>query len=169
MFHLQIEWPFLAALALMTLAGISEVMLKKVGNGLTLGGAAVALLSCIESPTPWNSLILTFLSGIVALATILHMHTHQGLGAGCVKAQFAFGMWVGLGMSFRMRSGAVLVILCMVFAIIVLKVWSSMIRYRISESDNSAGAVEGVMLPAQLPLSLGNVLCLFAFLVANSP
>jgi Flp pilus assembly protein protease CpaA len=94
-------FPAVVGLAVLLLAAAMQARLHRVPNSLTfsaiLGGwlFAVYLDATHRAVSPGPAILASLASSFAAFIVLLPMYSSNGLGAGCVKAQMAFGAWIG--------------------------------------------------------------------------
>lgn len=106
----------LVAVAILSLAALSQVFARRVPNALTLPAilAGWAFAGFVDArspqPAPWpeHALVASLLGTFLALLIMLPAYGGRGLGAGCVKAQMAFAAWVGIALPLGLAMGLVL-------------------------------------------------------------
>jgi hypothetical protein len=114
-----------------------------------------------------NGDIVSSMAGTVAGAVMLLKAYKLGLGAGCLKAQMAFGAWVGCAM------GLETTLLTVVFAtlqgqVVLILTHIVVSRLRGNPSNDFIGAEQGsadAMLPAQTTLTVGSIGGILLFFV----
>src|SRR5262245_43540911 len=97
------SWELLPAavgVAILSLAAVSQVVARRVPNVLTLPAILTGWVFALYLDASHRALrpehALASLSGtFLALLIMLPFYNARGLGAGCVKAQMAFGAWIG--------------------------------------------------------------------------
>ncbi len=169
MFNLfGMEWPFLVAALFMTVAGVLQVTRDRVPNSLTFATFFAAFPACLASPNPASSLGAVFVCAFCGFALLILPYSIASLGAGCVKAQTAFGAWIGLGMSLRSETGAtmmtystlsgvVLTLFCIAVFYKIVQVKRSQQPAFTFEPNESDERINYPLFPAQLTLSLGSL------------
>lgn len=93
--------PLVAGFIYLLVAGIFELKTYKVPNILTFASIGLALLFAFVAgqiaPERNGSIVSAFVGMLLGGALLLPFYAKGVLGAGCVKAQAAFGAWIGAG------------------------------------------------------------------------
>jgi Flp pilus assembly protein protease CpaA len=101
---LHISWqglPAGVAVAILLAAAASQAAFRRVPNFLTLPAIGAGWLYAAwvdvahRSAVPTQALEASFLAALAALVIMLPLYSSGMLGAGCLKAQMAFGAWIG--------------------------------------------------------------------------
>ena len=154
-------WAVWVAAAIIVIASVLQLTKGKVPNIFTLtlilaGWVTAGLLTFgVSIPTVNGSLAGSFAATFIALGLSIPFYK-RGLGAGCIKAQMAFGAWVGC--SLGMADGIQLTIVCTLAAeILTFSICSVWARYQEDEFAE---------FPAQLTHTLGTAIgiCFCAYL-----
>ena len=156
--------PVVIGLALLAVAGISELTIKRVPNILSLVsiiGALITSVFCGSGVVP--SFGGTLGSAFVGLAfgfLCLIPFYALGLGAGCVKSNAAFGAWVGCTFGLPMVGYVVLysTIAGVVLTAVLSALW--VVANRSAEPETLEGGFDEQnprknLFPAQATLSAG--------------
>jgi hypothetical protein len=169
-------WPIWVGAAVLIIAALFQILSGRVPNAFTFPAIAlawlVALLLFVPGlMPPLHGGIVPSVAGTVAGVVMLLKAYKLGLGAGCLKAQMAFGAWVGCAV------GLETTLLTVVFATllgqaVLLVVHIVIGRLRGNPSNDFVGAEHAsadAMLPAQMTLAVGSIggILLF-FIIAAS-
>jgi hypothetical protein len=172
-------WPIWVGAAVLIVAALFQMLTGRVPNAFTFAAIAaawlVALLQFVPGVIPpLHGGIVPSVAGTVAGLVMLLKAYKLGLGAGCLKAQMAFGAWVGcaVGLETALLSVVFATLLGQVTLIILHVVVG---RLRGNPSDDFVGAEQAAadaMVPAQVTLavgSLGGVLLFFVIAASYLP
>lgn len=146
--------PIAVGFVVLFVAGFLELKTNRVPNALTLSAIALAFVFSIaaswiapERSGGFVSVLVGMLAGGVVM---IPFYSAGWLGAGCVKAQAAFGAWVGCGVA--VLPCLKIVILASIVAAIVTAVYCFVVAKRSEADGQEMGLING-----QLPLSLGTL------------
>lgn len=152
--------PMTIGVCFLLIAGFWELKTWRVPNALTFSAIIAAFVFVViagaVAPERNGTLFTAFMGMLIGFALMLPHYVGGYLGAGCVKAQAAFGAWVGAGLSGW--PSFMFVAYGTIGAGIVLSIVQ---KYRLSKMAENDEPQE---FHAQLPISLGAALGLaFAF------
>ena len=144
-------------------AGYWESKTMRVPNALTFGTLFAALLFAtvrtLFVPQAIGGLGAAMIGMLVGGILLLPLYAQFGLGAGCVKAQAAFGAWMGCALGIGI--GIKLLVVTTICALILLAA-SAFSHQRLPEHDPEYGQQ---VVHGQLPLSVGALVGLLAALM----
>jgi Flp pilus assembly protein protease CpaA len=89
------------AVLVLLVAAVSQAYARRVPNGFTIpaviAGWALSVYIDVGRHAAWPgpAFQASFVAAFVALAIMLPLYRSGRLGAGCIKAQMAFGAWAG--------------------------------------------------------------------------
>lgn len=165
-------WPIWVAAAVLIIATMFQVLTGRVPNAFTFPAIALAWLVVLLHSVPGlmpplHGDIVSSIAGTVAGLVMLLKAYRLGLGAGCLKAQMAFGAWVGCAL------GLETTLLTVVFAtllgqVVLLLAHIVIGRLRGNPSNDFVGAEQAsadAMLPAQTSLAVGSIGGILLFFV----
>lgn len=155
------QWPALVGLLVVLVATVLHSRTDRVPNALTLPailvawlfGAAISKHGGVEwaGGSLWGSLAGTALALVISLPSY-----RRGLGAGTVKAQMAFGAWVGCGLPLLptvcITSVATALGAALTYA-------GCVVLRRLVEAPH-----EGLEFPAQSTYAIGTLFCVLGWL-----
>jgi hypothetical protein len=132
-------WPLVVALGVLAVAGLLYAALGRVPNAFTflaiVAGWATALAQPVLFGAPLGggiggSLICT-IAGLLMLGKLYKF----GLGAGCLKAQMAFGAWVGCALPWEtaLIVTAATTLWACAFMVVATIAWGRMLGRPVSE------------------------------------
>lgn len=152
--------PLSIGIAFLMCAGYWESRTMMVPNKLTLGvllaGLLFATTKSLLTPEVPGGLGAALVGMVCGVVFLLPLYVFIGLGAGCVKAQAAFGAWLCCAMG--VGTGVTILVLATVCACIVLAA-NAYSHVRLLEHDQEHGQQ---LIHGQLPLSLGALVGLVA-------
>lgn len=158
------HWPLVVACGLLAIAALINSRSLVVPNRLTLPAVLAGwLMACVIAAAKWpasgeSAIFASMSATATALLLLLPIYKSCGLGAGCVKAQMAFGAWIGCALdlptavfvtAFATVVGILLTAIGALFAFVRLR--SQSVR-----GIGGSSAVEA-LFPAQTTLSIGSV------------
>lgn len=152
--------PITAGFIFLLIAGYFEFKTYRVPNRLVVGSLLLAIVFAIVAqvvvPDRTGGIGSSLFGMILGGAMLIPIYIKGGLGAGCVKAQAAFGAWAGAGLGFSQCLN-VMFIATIVAVIFAAAAWffayQQRKRQQISDEDKTQ-----ILLHGQLPLSLGTML-----------
>jgi hypothetical protein len=165
-------WPLLVAMGVLVVAAVLFVLLGRVPNAFTFSAIAAGWIAPLAVPqfggpvlegSVLGSLACTAV-GLLMLAKLYKM----GLGAGCLKAQMAFGAWVGCALELKtavIATCATTLWAC-ACAIVASIIWARLCgrpTEKFSFADpqpglpDDAGQPRPLLIPAQAMLSAGTI------------
>ena len=153
-------WAMVPGLVLLVAAAYFQWTTQRVPNLMTYGflvGAWLLGTASSVGAVPLAGGIGSSLAGFAAgLGLLLPIYLSGWLGAGCVKAQAAFGAWVGCAMPAMLAFQVV-------FATTIVGALVTSIGYWIAFTRLSREEGQTYLFPAQVTLSTGSLigLCLF--------
>lgn len=149
------QLPLAIGFAILLVAGIFELKTFRVPNVLTFGAILVVLVFAgartalgIDAPGIWAAVLGTVIGG----AMLLPIRARTGLGAGCVKAQAAFGGWVCCALG--IASGVIVLVVATVVGLAILQLYVSILKRK---KSNPIALAHG-----QWPLSTGAIIAVLA-------
>ncbi len=149
-------WPTWVAAGLMAGAAVINARTLTVPNWLTLGGIvsgwAVAALGASGAVSILGGLGPSLAATAVGYAALTPLASRGHLGAGCVKAQMAFGAWLGCGVESGPAVGAA--VAAGLGGWLALAAVAGVVAAG-RRADRAGRGWE--RLPAQVPLSVGAV------------
>lgn len=146
------HWPLAVAVLVAFAAALFQIAIECVPNSLTLTSIIAAwfvagMLSLgFGVPSAGGGLAASLLASFASLLLILPCYAALGLGAGCVKAQMAFGAWVGCGLNLR---DALLIALAASMTAVAFTAVSALAWVAVRR--------EGGLFPAQVTFSIGAI------------
>jgi hypothetical protein len=168
-------WPIWVGAAVLLIAALFQLLTGRVPNAFTFSAVALAWLVALTQLVPGmlpplHGGIVSSMAGTVAGLVMLLKAYKLGLGAGCLKAQMAFGAWVGCAM------GLETALLAVVFATLLGQVALILIHIAIGrvrgDPSNDFVAAEqtasDAMLPAQATVAVGSIGGVMLFFVIGS-
>ena len=145
--------PLAIGIGLLLCAGYWESKTLRVPNALTLGALLAAVLFATArtwfAPQAIGGIGAALIGMVVGGVLLLPLYVRFGLGAGCVKAQAAFGAWMGC--AFGVEAGIMLIVVATICACIMLAA-NALSHPRLLEHDAEYGRQ---VAHGQLPLSIG--------------
>ena len=149
--------PLVLGFTFLVIAGFYEIKTYRVPNALTLAAIfsafAFSLVASFFSPDRAGGLLTTFVGMMIGGAVFIPFYAKGVLGAGCVKAQAAFGAWIGAGMSIAACCKVVL-IATVVAAAVATVIYYLVVQWRKQERDVEFPS----LIHGQLPLSIGTII-----------
>jgi prepilin signal peptidase PulO-like enzyme (type II secretory pathway) len=150
-------WPVWVAALLLGVAAVINARTLTVPNWLTLGGVlsgwVVGALASAGALPLRGGLGPSLAATAIGFGVLIPWASRGALGVGCVKAQMAFGAWLGCAADFG--SAATAAIAAGVAGALTLGVFGVVAARR--RTDRSEFELRWSRLPAQVPLSLGSV------------
>jgi len=152
----QEAWPAAVAIAILTIAAVINYQTLGVPNWLTFGGVisgwAVGILANSGIVEVRGGLVASLAATAISFGVLFPWVLRRFLGEGCVKAQMAFGAWIGNAIA--LEPAATIALISGVVGSLTLLAYTCMmlILGRIRQQR-----VLGLWLPAQVPLSIGSV------------
>lgn len=162
-------WPLWCGFGLMIIAAAMNGRRLTVPNWLSFGSAITGLLVAIfvtiqgGGPTRGAGIQSSLAGAGVALVLLVPLYGAARLGAGCVKMQAAFGVWVGCVLP--PASAAVLVGLGTLTGAILLAVALGITLIIDSRPPN--GDIRSQLFPAQIHLTFGTIFGAVAAVLAG--
>ena len=144
------SWPLIVGIIYLAVCGACQFAWDRVPNALTfaalVGGFLVSALVQWGMVAGGGGLAASFTAGFIGFIVLLGLYTTGTLGAGCVKCQATFGVW--LGCTFAVGTAAQLMLVGSIIAVVVTYglgwIWSKL--------DETAK-----LFPAQLTISLASI------------
>ena len=166
-------WPVGVGLGVLVVAALLNHKSGRVPNPLTLGMIAAAWLAAwfIIGPrlapsaggTLGSSVVCTF----VALAALLPAYVIGCVPAGCVKAQMAFGAWLGcaLGLGPALAATIIATLAGQLLTAFAVAIYRKQEQAKIDEEYDFGVSRPAELFPIQTTLSAGSLCGLAAALV----
>ena len=151
------EVSLVLGLVFLAVAGLYELKTYRVPNVLTLAAIVAALIFAavapMFAPDREGGLATAFIGMLAGGVIMIPFYANGILGAGCVKAQIAFGAWVGSGYS--LAPCLKLVLVGSVVAGLFTFGWYFLNQKQVNEDQESGhfGLMHG-----QLPIAVGTLL-----------
>jgi len=160
--------PLTAGFIYLVIAGVFELRTYRVPNKLTFASIGLALLFALVAgmmaPERSGSIGSSLVGMLLGGALLIPFYSKGVLGAGCVKAQAAFGAWIGAGFAINTCVKFVL-ISTIVAAIVGLVCFALSYAKRKQEAQPNPYAyppesesVFSTLMHGQLPLSIGTMI-----------
>jgi hypothetical protein len=162
-------WPIAVGLAVLVIAAWLNHHSGRVPNVLTLGMIAAAwmaawfIIGLVLVPTAGGSLASSVACTFAALAALLPAYIIGFVPAGCVKAQMAFGAWLGCAIATGPAfAGTVIATIAgILLTAFAMALYRRQERAKIDEDYDFGVSRPAELFPIQTTLSAGS-LCGFA-------
>ena len=163
-------WPLVIALGVLLVAGLLYAVLGRVPNAFTFLAIAVGWATALARPALFGAplgggfagrLICT-IAGLLMLGKLYKF----GLGAGCLKAQMAFGAWVGCALPWEtaLIVTAATTLWGCAFVVLATIAWGRLMgrpvsEFNFAEPANRSGEDQPPQfeIPAQVMLTVGTI------------
>lgn len=152
--------PLTAGFIFLLVAGYFELKTYRVPNALVLSSLLLAIgfaiVAQVMEPGRTGGIATSLLGMLLGGALLIPIYIKGALGAGCVKAQAAFGAWVGAGLGLS-QCLSVMLIATLVAVVFASAAWFFAYQQR-KNQDVSQQDKTQILLHGQLPLSIGTML-----------
>jgi len=164
------QWPVWIGAAILVIAALLNHRSGRVPNPLTFGaiGAAWVVAALFGRDPSTGGLSSSVICTFVALGAML---TAYGIGcvpAGCVKAQMAFGAWVGCALSLGHALSTTVIVTLAAQLLTAAAISVQLLRRRAPSAGIAAGDAApraGELFPIQSTLTVGSLCGLAAIIV----
>lgn len=160
MFEILSLWPIVVGTSVLALCGYLQVTRNRVPNSLTYPALGVGLLASAAVQLGWlpgsGGIASSLLAGLLGFISLITFYSMGVLGAGCVKSNAAFGVWMGC--YFAIVPAAKLVMLCSLVSALAT---TSAVWYWTKTKRNEEH------FPAQLTIAAASIVTVFSSLLVR--